>query len=150
MPMNRGQNVAQGKVWLPPGSWGSLGTTDGRSRLALRGTHNQTVIWCGQVWLERAPVKDRSLVLLEVETEARRVLGDDAPEWMARPSRLFDGIAPTDLAASPEGARAVLHELRHASAILRASRLRKRAWTSAKAPLSRYPTPDPYAEPVRA
>ena len=142
MPMNRGQNVAQGKVWLPPGSWGSLGTTDGRSRLALRGTHNQTVRACAR--------EGSFLVLLEVETEARCVLGDDAPEWIARPSRLFDGIAPTDLAASPEGARAVLHELRHASAILRASRLRKRAWTSAKAPLSRYPTPDPDAEPVRA
>jgi uncharacterized protein (DUF2384 family) len=69
-------------------------------------------------------VKDRSLLLLGVEAEARRVLGDEAAVWMAKPSRLLDGLAPADLAASPEGARAVLHELRKASARLGASRLR--------------------------
>ena len=67
-----------------------------------------------------------SLVLLDVEAEARKVLGDDASAWMARPSKLLDGIAPVDLATSPDGARAVLYELRQASTVLRASRLRKR------------------------
>ena len=94
-------------------------------------------------------MKDRSLVLLNVETEARRVLGDDAADWMTRPSRLFDGMTPADLAASPEGARAVLHELRQASTILRASGLRKRARTSASPALSRSAAPGPRAEPVR-
>jgi hypothetical protein len=69
-------------------------------------------------------VKDRSLVLLGVEAEARQVLGDDASAWMAKPSRLLDGLAPAELATSSEGARAVLHELRKASAQLCASRLR--------------------------
>ncbi len=60
-------------------------------------------------------MKDGALVLLGVEAEARRVLCDGASEWMVKPSRLLDGMAPADLATSPEGARAVLHELRRAS-----------------------------------
>ena len=66
------------------------------------------------------PVKDRSLVLLGVEAEAQKVLGDGASVWMVRPSRLLDGMAPADLATSPDGARAVLHELRQASRALKA------------------------------
>jgi uncharacterized protein (DUF2384 family) len=66
-------------------------------------------------------VKDRSLVLLDVEAEAQKVLGDHASVWMVRPSRLLDGMAPAELATSPDGARAVLHELRQASAPLKAS-----------------------------
>jgi hypothetical protein len=66
-------------------------------------------------------VRDRSLVLLGVEAEARLVLGDHASVWMVKPSRLLDGLAPADLATSPDGARAVLHELRQASAPLKAS-----------------------------
>jgi uncharacterized protein (DUF2384 family) len=62
-----------------------------------------------------------------VETEARKILGDQAPEWMARPSKLLDGMAPAELAGSPEGARVVLHELRRQTARLRAARPRKRA-----------------------
>jgi uncharacterized protein (DUF2384 family) len=73
-------------------------------------------------------MKDRSLLLLDVEAEAREVLGEGATDWMVRPSKLLDGIAPVDLAGSPDGARAVLHELRRASEALRASRrARKRA-----------------------
>jgi uncharacterized protein (DUF2384 family) len=67
-------------------------------------------------------MKDRSPVLLSVEAEAQKVLGDNASAWMARPSRLLDGMAPADLATSPEGARAVLYELRQASAVLKASK----------------------------
>jgi uncharacterized protein (DUF2384 family) len=63
----------------------------------------------------------RDEALLRVEAEARKVLGDDAPIWMARPSKLLDGMAPVDLARSPDGARAVLHELRQASKALKAS-----------------------------
>jgi uncharacterized protein (DUF2384 family) len=65
--------------------------------------------------------QDRSLVLLDVEAEAHKLLGDRASEWMARPSRLLDGMAPAELAASPHGARAVLHELRQARRALKAS-----------------------------
>jgi len=72
-------------------------------------------------------VKDGSLVRLGVEAEARQVLGDRASDWMVRPSRLLDGLAPADLATSPEGARAVLHELRKASTQLRASKPRAKA-----------------------
>jgi uncharacterized protein (DUF2384 family) len=61
-------------------------------------------------------MKDRFLVLLGVEAEAQKVLGSRATEWMVRPSRLLDGMAPADLATSPHGARVVLHELRRASA----------------------------------
>ena len=67
-------------------------------------------------------MKDRALVLLGVEAEAREVLGDGATDWMVRPSKLLDGMAPVDVATSPDGARAVLHELRRASVMLRAAR----------------------------
>ena len=67
-------------------------------------------------------MKDRSLVLLGVEAEARKVLGDGASVWMVKPSRLLDGMAPAELATSPDGARAVLHELRQASTALKASK----------------------------
>jgi len=63
----------------------------------------------------------RDEALLRVEAEARKVLGDEAPVWMARPSKLLDGMAPVDLATSPDGARAVLHELQRASTALKAS-----------------------------
>jgi len=66
--------------------------------------------------------KDRSLVLLDVEAEAQKVLGDHASVWMVKPSRLLDGMTPADLATSPDGARAVLHELRQASGALKASK----------------------------
>jgi uncharacterized protein (DUF2384 family) len=66
-------------------------------------------------------MKERSLVLLSVEAEAQRLLGNGASAWMAKPSRLLDGMAPADLATSPEGARAVLYELRQASSALKAS-----------------------------
>ena len=42
--------------------------------------------------------------LSSVELEARGLLGDRASEWMGKPNRLLDGIAPAELAASPEGA----------------------------------------------
>ena len=67
-------------------------------------------------------MKDRSLALLGVEAEARKVLGDGAAVWMVKPSRLLAGMAPADLATSPDGARAVLHELRQASTALKASK----------------------------
>ena len=67
-------------------------------------------------------MKDRSLVLLGVEAEVRKVLGDGASVWMVKPSRLLDGMAPAELATSPDGARAVLHELRRASEALKASK----------------------------
>jgi len=69
--------------------------------------------------------RDEALVC--VEAEARRILGDRASEWMTRPSKLLDGLAPAELATSPEGARVVLHELRQESTLLKAARSRKRA-----------------------
>lgn len=66
-------------------------------------------------------MKDRPLALLGVEAEARSVLGDGASQWMARPSRLLDGMAPADLATSHDGARVVLHELRQASTAIKAT-----------------------------
>jgi hypothetical protein len=56
-----------------------------------------------------------NLVLVGVASEARKLLGDRASEWMVTPSRLLDGMTPAELARSPEGARVVLHELRRAS-----------------------------------
>ena len=64
--------------------------------------------------------------LFGVKAEANKLLGDEASEWMARPSRFLDGMAPSDLAASPDGARAVLHELRRASRVLRATRMHRK------------------------
>lgn len=66
------------------------------------------------------------LVSSIVEAEAREALGDEASDWMTKPSRLLDGIAPAELATSPEGARVVLHELRRASKPLKVA-LRKRS-----------------------
>ena len=60
--------------------------------------------------------------LLRVKAEANRLLGDGASDWMAMPSRLLDGMAPSDLATSHDGVRAVLHELRRASRALRAAK----------------------------
>ena len=66
-------------------------------------------------------MRDRSSVLLSVKAEAHRLLGDHASQWMANPSRMLDGLAPVDLAISPDGARAVLHELRLTSVALSAA-----------------------------
>ena len=67
-------------------------------------------------------MNNRPLIRSMVEAEARDALGDDACDWMAKPSRLLDGIVPAELAASPDGARVVLHELRKASSVRAALR----------------------------
>jgi uncharacterized protein (DUF2384 family) len=59
--------------------------------------------------------------VLQVETEARKVLGDRASEWMRKPSKLLDGMAPAELANSRDGARVVLLELDRAKTPLRAA-----------------------------
>ncbi|HXP74259.1 MAG TPA: MbcA/ParS/Xre antitoxin family protein [Stellaceae bacterium] len=59
--------------------------------------------------------------VLQVENEARKVLGDRAQEWMRKPSKLLDGMAPAELATSREGARVVLVELDRAKTPLRAT-----------------------------
>jgi hypothetical protein len=59
--------------------------------------------------------------VLQVETEARKVLGDRASEWMRKPSKLLDGMAPAELANSSDGARVVLLELDRAKTPLRAA-----------------------------
>ena len=46
--------------------------------------------------------------VLQVENEARKVLGDRAFEWMRKPSKLLDGMAPAEVATSREGARVVV------------------------------------------
>src|SRR5216683_5298127 len=46
--------------------------------------------------------------VLHVENEARKVLGDRAFEWMRKPSKLLDGMAPAEVATSREGAQVVL------------------------------------------
>lgn len=51
---------------------------------------------------------------LDVAIEARKILGDRADDWMQRPSKLLDGMAPVDLARSKDGARVVLLELERA------------------------------------
>ena len=58
--------------------------------------------------------------VLQVENEARKVLGDRAFEWMRKPSKLLDGMAPAEVATSREGARVVLVELDRARAPLQA------------------------------
>jgi uncharacterized protein (DUF2384 family) len=58
---------------------------------------------------------------LEVTVEARKILGDQADDWMQRPSKLLDGMAPADLARSEDGARVVLLELERAKTPLRAA-----------------------------
>jgi hypothetical protein len=70
---------------------------------------------------------ERPQAILRVKTEAYRILGDGASEWMAGPSRVLDGMAPVELAISPEGARVVLHELNQASTPFRALSSKKRA-----------------------
>lgn len=57
----------------------------------------------------------------QVEVEVRKVLGDRASEWMNRPSKLLDGMAPAELARSQEGARVVLLELDRAETTVRAA-----------------------------
>jgi uncharacterized protein (DUF2384 family) len=68
---------------------------------------------------------DRTVTLLRVEAEAREVLGDGASEWMVRPSKLLDGMAPAELAGSQEGARVVLMELERARRPLQAALKKK-------------------------
>jgi hypothetical protein len=67
---------------------------------------------------ERASSGGLSLELVSAASEARRLLGDRASEWMVTPSWLLDGMTPAELASSPEGARVVMHELRRASATI--------------------------------
>ena len=69
---------------------------------------------------------ERRQILSSVEAAARGILGERAAEWMQRPNAMLDGLAPADLATSPEGARVVLHELDQPSTQLRAKRLAKR------------------------
>jgi uncharacterized protein (DUF2384 family) len=64
--------------------------------------------------------------LLRVEAEAREVFGDRASEWMGKPSKLLDGMAPAELASSQEGARVVLIELERARTPLQAAMRKKR------------------------
>ena len=65
--------------------------------------------------------------VLRVKNEARKVLGDHADEWMRKPSKLLDGMAPAELATSRDGARVVLVELERAKTPLRAAAGRRRA-----------------------
>jgi uncharacterized protein (DUF2384 family) len=58
---------------------------------------------------------------MEVAAEARKILGDHADDWMQRPSKLLDGMAPADLARSKDGARVVLLELERAKTPLKAA-----------------------------
>ena len=64
--------------------------------------------------------------VVQVETEARKVLGDHVHEWMRKPSKLLDGMAPADLANSRDGARVVLLELDRAKTPLRATAGKRR------------------------
>jgi hypothetical protein len=61
---------------------------------------------------ERAGSAGLNLALVSVASEARRLLGDQASQWMVTPNHLLDGMTPAELATSREGARVVLHELR--------------------------------------
>ena len=58
---------------------------------------------------------------LDVTAEARKILGDQADDWMQRPSKLLDGMTPADLARSEDGARVVLLELQRAKTPLKAA-----------------------------
>ncbi len=53
----------------------------------------------------------------DLSAEVKAVFGDRASEWMHTPNRLFDNLAPSDLATTPEGVQVVLIELRRSSAI---------------------------------
>jgi len=63
----------------------------------------------------------------QVEIEVRKVLGDHASEWMRKPSKLLDGMAPAELASSRDGARVVLLELDRARTPLRAAAGKRRS-----------------------
>ena len=67
----------------------------------------------------------RAQSLAELEAEAREFLGDRASEWIAKPSRLLDGMTPAEVATTPAGRRIVIHELRRAAVPLRQAMLRK-------------------------
>ena len=64
--------------------------------------------------------------LADLEVEAREVLGDRASEWLVKPSRLFDGMTPAEVAVTPAGTRVVIHELRRVAVPLRKALLGKR------------------------
>ena len=67
--------------------------------------------------------------LSNVESEARKVLGERAASWLHRPHRCFDGMTPHELAQTPEGAWVVLRQLeRDPPPLIRAKRhpIRKR------------------------
>ena len=83
---------------------------------------------------ERVLMVDRQRILDSVEAAAQSVLGDRAAEWMVRPNAMFDGMAPAELAVSPEGARVVLHELEQPSTRLRARRLQTAAERARREP----------------
>ena len=73
-----------------------------------------------------------SAALISVESEARKIFGDHTAEWMRRPSRLLDGMAPAELAITPEGARVVLHELEQEKAVLKAKKRSRHAQAQQK------------------
>jgi hypothetical protein len=64
--------------------------------------------------------------LADLEAEARELLGDRTSEWLAKPSRLLDGMTPAEVAVTPAGKRVVLHELRRAARPLQAAAKRRR------------------------
>ena len=70
--------------------------------------------------------------LMGIESEARKIFGDNTAEWMTRPSRLLDGMAPAELAITPEGARVVLHELEQEKAVLKAKKRSRHAQAQQK------------------
>ena len=76
---------------------------------------NCSAIDVGNQGRDAPSMPERRQAILRVKAEACRILGDKASEWMTRPSRLLGGMAPVELAISPEGARVVLHELNQAS-----------------------------------
>jgi hypothetical protein len=105
------RNRADGLWQALMGIW-FLGRDDGRPALpeeAGRGSDRE-----GSAARAQAGLLEVNPALARVEREARGLLGDRASEWMVTPSRLLDGIAPAQLAASPDGARVVLHVLRRA------------------------------------
>ena len=65
--------------------------------------------------------------VVQVENEARKILGDQAFEWMRKPSKLLDGMAPAELANSRDGARVVRLELDRARTPLRAAAGKRRS-----------------------
>jgi uncharacterized protein (DUF2384 family) len=71
-------------------------------------------------------VPKRPESLTDLEAEARDVLGDQASEWIVRPSRLLDGMTPAEVATTPAGARVVIHELRRAAVPVKAAMKKRR------------------------